>query len=165
MGMNRPILLVIAAAVSIATTTSSCTRDVDNSKCPPGKVCVFTSQDSEYLSLGIINMSADPIRLPALHGVGGPATPAMFFVRQVAQKIDEHSPPSDIRIGGDWDELVLFPNESIAYALPWGDAKKLYDLKTGCGEVVANFVLNEWQSNSTYFTGEIHPSRAVICVP
>lgn len=156
-------------SISMTSLLSSCKQEImfEKDSCLRGKVCTFVNQHENYLELGVVNMSADKVTLPALHGVGGPETPAMFLVTTTrAPKPGNTAGTSGgLRIGGEWESTTLFPNESFSFSLSWADARRLYELPLDCSDVIVSYGINGWVGRNKYYSGEISSSEDRICPP
>jgi hypothetical protein len=168
MDTKLKFLMTYAFVSSLALLLLACKKaDVEVDQCAQESVCVTANQYESYLLLGISNMSREPITLPALHGIGKPSSPAMFTLDlgelEAEGRIGRGS--GSIGIAQEWSEIVLYPNESITYALRWQEVERLFSIGSGCSKVTLGFKINEWAKSKGYYTGKIQPSIQEICVP
>ena len=150
------------ACLALTASCSSASRAKD--ECEVGNVCTLVAIHETYLDLRVVNMTKDPITLPLLHGIGKAESPGVFVMDYVKDDVKAAvgaNPPS---LEGQ-ESVVLFPREGISFALSWDQYRMIFDHDSGCKDVVANFVINEWAKQGVYYESAITTSKARICLP
>ncbi|WP_368563151.1 hypothetical protein [Pseudoxanthomonas sp. UTMC 1351] len=109
-------------------------------------------------------MTKNPITLPLLHGIGNAESPGVFVMDYVDGEASTPAGKNPPSLDGR-ESIVLFPREGISFALSWEQYRSIFDHDTGCKDVSANFVINEWARQGKYYEAGITPFRTEVCIP
>lgn len=120
--------------------------------CNGATVCAYVHADEDHIFLGVINDSEDLVYVPWINGVASLASG--FVVKKVDGKgsnVSTGGPtPTAIPLVGN---TLLVPHSSYGVAVEKEDAKDIFQLKSGCQIVIAEF--------KAFAPNEDHPNPLV----